>query len=152
MTDIRHEEKDFRFQFRYGSDANIDDTATKKGGRVGEPFYATDTQVLYVHNGTECFPASTNVPVRSVSTTYTALPTDGVILADATSAAFTVTLPAAANVTNQMYVVKKVDASNTVTVDADGSETIDGATTHSLSSQYDSVHVVSDGSNWHIIS
>lgn len=78
-----------------------------------------------------------------------------VYLCDATSGAITVTLPAVADAdptAGRVVTVKKTDASgNAVTLDADGSETIDGATTKALSSQYDSVTIVSDGTSWHII-
>lgn len=65
----------------------------------------------------------------------------------------TITLPAAtADLDGLVYVVKKVDSSgNTVTIDGNGSETIDGATTKVLSAQYDTVSIVCDGSNWLVI-
>ena len=78
-------------------------------------------------------------------------------LVDATSGAVTVTLPAVADVTSannegRPLWVKKVDASvNAVTLDGDGSETIDGATTKALSSQYDVCCVVCDGTEWHVL-
>ena len=77
---------------------------------------------------------------------------DKLILGDATSGAFTVTLPAAATAGAGFEItVKKIDSSaNIVTVDGDGSETIDGALTKSLVSQYDHLTLVSDGSNWHV--
>ena len=75
-----------------------------------------------------------------------------VVLADATSGAITVNLPAAADNENRMIAVKKVDSSvNAVTVDGNATETIDGATTNVLSSQYDVVMLVSDGTNWNIV-
>lgn len=76
-----------------------------------------------------------------------------VVLADATSGAITVNLPAASGDNeNRMIAVKKVDSSvNAVTVDGNASETIDGSTTRVLSSQYDVVMMVSDGSNWNVV-
>ena len=38
-----------------------------------------------------------------------------------------------------------------VTIDGNGSETIDGATTIQLYEQYDYVRIACDGSNWHTI-
>jgi hypothetical protein len=44
---------------------------------------------------------------------------------------------------------KKIDSSaNTVTVATTASQTIDGATTYTLSNQYDSIVVLSDNANW----
>jgi hypothetical protein len=82
---------------------------------------------------------------------YTAAAND-VVLYDATGGASTVNLPAAASNTNAQITVKKVDASvNSVTIDGNLAETIDGALTQVLNAQYESITVVSDGSNWFII-
>ena len=76
-----------------------------------------------------------------------------VYLGNATGGAFSVNLPAAADAKHLVYTIKKVDSSgNAVTVDGDGSETIDGATTKDLSSQWSTVTIVSSGSGWLIIS
>jgi len=88
----------------------------------------------------------------SISGATTLDDTHHTVIGDATSAAFTVTLPAATSNSGRVYVIKKIDSSaNVVTVDGNASETIDGATTHALSSQYDFVRIQCDGSNWHII-
>ena len=90
-------------------------------------------------------------PVMSVTTTYTMNLNDALILCDATGGAFTVTLKPAAECTQKLVVIKKIDNTATVTVDGDGSETIDGATTYSLSSQYQAVRLMSDGTKWHVV-
>jgi hypothetical protein len=83
---------------------------------------------------------------------YTLTDYDDVVLGDATSAAFTLTLPAAASNTGLEYSIKKIDSSaNAVTIDGNASETIDDSTTRVLSSQYDSVTIVSDGTEWWIV-
>lgn len=88
----------------------------------------------------------------SVSTTYTLLATDGLVECDATSAAFTVTLTAVASSLGRVITIKKIDSSaNAVTVDGNASETIDGATTYTLSTQYDSVTLHCDGTKWNVI-
>lgn len=77
---------------------------------------------------------------------YTMAATDGIVTADATTAAFTVTLPSA-NVLGQLVVIIKKDASvNAVTVSRAGTDTINGGTTASLASQYSSITLVSNGS------
>ena len=83
---------------------------------------------------------------------YVATALDYVILGDASGGAFTITLPAASSVPKQVYNIKKIDASpNAVTVDGDGTETIDGALTQVIATQFNSLMIVSDLSNWHII-
>ena len=91
--------------------------------------------------------------IREETTGYTAVDTDHTILADATSAAFTVTLPAVAAIpTGRIYNIKKLDSTgNNVTVDANAAELIDGATTAVIAAQFNSLTVQSDGTEWHII-
>ena len=66
-------------------------------------------------------------------------------------AAITIDLPAASGVTNRIYTIKRIGNTATVTVDADGSEEIDGATTYDLTAKNGWVKVICDGSNWYII-
>jgi hypothetical protein len=88
----------------------------------------------------------------SKTANYTATASDDVILCSASGGAFTITLPAAASSTGLHLVVKKTDSGfNAVTIDGNASETIDGATTKKLSTQYESIEIVCDGSNWHIV-
>lgn len=80
---------------------------------------------------------------------YTALATDCVLLCNATIAPMTITLPV--GVAGRFYLLKKIDVSdNKVTIDANGTETIDGATEIELTDQYESVMLVNSGSEWGI--
>ena len=79
---------------------------------------------------------------------YTATNDDYVI--DCTSGTFTVTLPASSGRTGRILIIKNSGA-GTITVDGNASETIDGAATYSLSVQYATVQIISDGTNWKII-
>lgn len=89
--------------------------------------------------------------VTTKTANYTILGTDTVILADATTASFTLTLPTAVGRTGKYYVIKKIDSStNTVTIDADSTQTLDDGLTAVLTDQYEAVIVFSDGSNWFI--
>lgn len=86
------------------------------------------------------------------SANYTATSSDSVLLCDATSASFTITLPAAASSSGKTFTIKKTDSSaNTVTIDANASETIDGALTQIIAAQYNSVSILCDGSQWWIL-
>lgn len=89
--------------------------------------------------------------VVSKTATYTAAD-ETVILCDATAASFTINLAAASTMTDRIYHIKKTDSSaNTITVDPNGTETIDGSSTKILTTQYDCITIVCDGSNWFII-
>lgn len=90
---------------------------------------------------------------RTETATYTAVLSDEVILADATVGAFTINLPTAASAAGKQYTIKATSvAGGNVTIDANGSETIDGATTLVLSTTNRSVVIASTGSNWQILS
>jgi hypothetical protein len=91
---------------------------------------------------------------RSVAASEALLVSDGnkVILATAGVGGITLTLPDPALVTGLPINVKKVDAAaGTVTVSQFAAETIDGATSVGIASQYQSVTFASDGTNWHLI-
>ena len=78
--------------------------------------------------------------------------TNGTVLCDATSGDILITLPSAALWREKEYTIKKVDSSaNVVTVDPDGTETIDGALTQIITGQWDAMKIKSDGTNWWII-
>jgi len=86
--------------------------------------------------------------VKTITADYIAA-YDAVIRCDASAGALTISLPTASGITGKAYLIKKVDSSaNAITIDPYGTETIDGAATVTLASQYDSVIVVSDGTNW----
>jgi len=83
------------------------------------------------------------------TTTYTATTSDYFI--DCTSGTFTVNLFTAVGNTGRILIIKN-SGTGTITVDPNGSQTIDGATTQSLATQWSRIHIISDGANWKIIS
>jgi hypothetical protein len=87
---------------------------------------------------------------RSISSSGSLTNDDDVILVDASSAAVSATLPTP--LAGKFFHIKKVDyTANLVTVLPSSTETIDGTTQKSLVGQYDSIKVISDGTNWWII-
>lgn len=75
-----------------------------------------------------------------------------VVLADAPAGQVSINLPAAGGNVDRMITVKKIDStSNGVVINPNGSETIDGSTTKTLSVQYASLTIISDGDEWHIL-
>lgn len=86
------------------------------------------------------------------SATITVTTADTIILADPTSAAQTANLPAASTMTGRLLYIKKIDIGpNTVTLDANSTETIDGSLTYVLLVAREGVVIVSDGSNWYVV-
>lgn len=89
-----------------------------------------------------------NLSVSSKTANYTILSTDDAIIADATSAPFTLTLPsAAANSGKAIYIVKIDSTNNAVTI----SGTVDSTTNPKLVAYAQSVHYLSDGASWRSI-
>jgi hypothetical protein len=83
------------------------------------------------------------LPYIEVSSAYTAQDTDFTIFCTGT---FTLSLPTAVGRTGRIYVIKHF-GSGTLTVDPNGSETIDGALTQTILSNQ-SCAVQSTGTNW----
>ena len=88
----------------------------------------------------------------TVSTTaYTINEKEYVLVDDDTAGgAVTLTLPPVIENTDKKVYVKKLGTTGNVIVDGSGSETIDGATTHTLTAQYESSVYLCDGASWHI--
>lgn len=112
------------------------------GGYLNSNFDTIDSQLK----------EASNFVTSAKTANYTILTTENkrLFLCDATSGSFTITLPAAASAGSGFTVsVQKVDSSaNTVTIDADGSETINGAANYVLSSQYQIATLVCTGTAW----
>lgn len=83
----------------------------------------------------------------------TALDTDDVVVAGTGGAGgITLTLPAVASSQYKTYQVVKVDVGvGAVTLDGNAAETINGAATYALSSQYDAVTIWCDGTEWFVL-
>ncbi len=102
-------------------------------------------------NGNSIINGSNTYKVVSKTATYTAA-NESVILVDASSGAVTINLPAASGLSGREYTIKKTDSStNTITINGNASETIDGETTRIIYSQYASLTVICDGSNWLVV-
>ncbi len=143
---------------------NALDPLTTKGDLIG--YNGTDSvrcgvgsngQILEANSAATCgfnwvAASSTALAVAAKTTTYTATTSDNVLTADASGGAFTITLYSASGNTGRTLDILKTDSSSAaVTVDGDGSETIRGATTFKLSTQYERLRVVSDGTNWQVL-
>lgn len=92
----------------------------------------------------------------STSATVTTHTTDGTAVVgynelNATSGNVAVTLPTAVTNTGKVFNFKRMDGSgNTVTINTTSSQTIDGELTKTLVSQYESLTLYSNGTNWSI--
>jgi hypothetical protein len=85
--------------------------------------------------------------VTTQASNYTVSVDDTVI--HCTSGTFTVTLPTLSSASTHMFIIKN-SGTGVITVDGDGTETIDGALNQTLS-QYDSITVLATTTDWIII-
>ena len=93
--------------------------------------------------------------VTTKTANYTITGSDDLILGDTSGGTFTLTLPTAASAASgRVYTIKYTDSgfANALTIDGDGSETIDGDLTKALNTEGEILSVVSDGSNWQVLS
>lgn len=89
--------------------------------------------------------------VSNAKSAYSCTQSDRYVFADATTAAFTVTLPNASLCPGKVLTVKKTDSTaHAVTITASAAQTIDGASTYQLQTPNGAVDVVSNGSGWFI--
>lgn len=83
---------------------------------------------------------------------YTITRDDSSVLCDAVAGGFTVTLPPVTEAMGQTYTVKKIDASgNSITIDGNGSELIEGSLTQTLDAQWEAMTVQCMNGTWYII-
>lgn len=83
------------------------------------------------------------------STGYTATVADAIIEVNASTGNVTINLPTAVGIQSKIYMIVKIDSTaNTVTIDPNGSQTINGDTTRVLNYQYEMLVVHSDNANW----
>lgn len=93
--------------------------------------------------------------IRVVSATTTLTLNDYVLSVESPTANVTVNLPAVATVPpGRTYIIKRdATATQTVTLDGNGSETINGATTRAVGAAgtAGACVIISDGAEWHVI-
>lgn len=128
------------------------DTGSYRIGANNEGFSAGGTlQFEYSANGFFTRRA-VHGAIATITTGTTLDASHYTVLCDATSAAFTVTLPTATSASGRIYTIKKIDSSvNAVTIDGNGSEVIDGATTVTVAAQWESYTIQSNGTAWYIL-
>ncbi len=88
--------------------------------------------------------------------TYDLLTTDYILNVTYTStgAVTSLTLPTAQVISGRMIIIKDAAgnaATNTITIDTEGGQNIDGASTYVMNGNYDAISLYSDGTNWFVI-
>lgn len=97
-------------------------------------------------------PGRMHVPFTRVSINVNTTAQGGsMYLCDAGAGGITLTLPPAAQATDQMVIVKKTLGVGSVTVEGDGAENIDGVLNKIIATQYSTSIFLSDGVAWHVL-
>jgi hypothetical protein len=127
---------------------NISTTVSQSGAASGI------TRGLYVNptltnaqdfRAIEAVSGSIVLPYSTATTTYSVKTSD--YLVNFTTAGFTASLATAVGCTGKTYILKN-SAVGQVVVATTSAQTIDGAATYTLTSQYKYIQVVSNGANW----
>lgn len=74
-----------------------------------------------------------------------------IILGDTSTASITINLPPIAGSRGRELTIRKIGSANTLTIDADGAETIDGAATYVLNNNKESVTIIGNSTEWFAI-
>lgn len=91
------------------------------------------------------------IAINTVSANYSLLSSDCFKEVNAAGGPVVITLPTAASVPGRIFYIKKIDATaNLVTLQAFGSETIDGSNTQTTTTQWESFSVISNGTAWRL--
>jgi hypothetical protein len=123
-------------------DASVNINLTAKG-TTGKIQMASPLKLLYGYQA----------PLVTKTAAYTASTADYTIQVDATTASFTLTLPTVASPNGGIiYRIVKITAANTVTVAAQSGQTINGAATVAMTTQWQRLTIQSDSvSNWLVV-
>ena len=117
---------------------------------IGSDYYTGG--ILLDENVT--FSGAMNVNITTINAaTYDILSSDYLlhVTYTTTAAVTSLTLPTAQVISGRVIIIKDANGNagtNNITVDTQGSETIDGQATFILNNNYQTVNIYSDGSNW----
>lgn len=136
-----------------GNTGNPHSTVFTGLGDTPGAFTGASNQFVRVNSAVSAleFTSAVVAAISLKTANYTATTADHTILVNPTSSDATITLPAATTAQGLILVIKSLSNTYNVIIDGNASETIDGATTQTISVQYEALTIQCDGSNWHII-
>ena len=125
-------------------------------GNTGDIFVKRTTEPLLLKKKSTGWTNICNKEVVTIATSSTISPSQSstLYLADSSLNSLTLTLSTSSIETGKEIIIKDSTGSssiNSITVQTEGSETIDGESSFTISLDYTSITLISDGSNWFII-
>lgn len=138
-----------RFNLASGIDYRINDVSVLTNNTLGSGIVNSSLTSTGALNGF----SMANTSIAYIDSPYVVSSTDSVILCNSSAGAISILLPAAASSNGRTLNIKDKGSavSYNITVDANSSETIDGALTQTISVNYDSLTITCDGSNWYVL-
>lgn len=114
-----------------------------------------DLAQAWTHTGDLVANGGFKIKRTTTAIDYTVLNTDVYVEITNTAAPRTITLPTAASATaGRMFIIKDQSGgagTNNITIDGNAAETIDGAATKVINTNYGAVTIICDGANWLVI-
>jgi hypothetical protein len=118
---------------------------------VCNDFEVTKPDTLYVGNY-EMYPAFlSGGAVKTLTTSYTATKDDYLFLLNPATGGMVLTLPDPTGLSGKYFAVKKITAAHSVTIATTGTAKIDGADTHSISTNWAAHELVTDGIDYFLM-
>tara|TARA_R110000751_G_scaffold109566_1_gene206806 strand:- start:1226 stop:3808 length:2583 start_codon:yes stop_codon:yes gene_type:complete len=148
----------------YQSNASGLITFIDSSGATGNPTQACCEQFGYDFNNSQCWQPTPEdpgnpigldyEPIIDVSTGFTQTESDidavlgQTIVISTVIRSVTVTLPDVTKGINETITIKRTTGANTLLIRTNGSQTIDGAASSSIATNYDSLTLLSNGAEW----
>lgn len=118
---------------------------------ICEDFEVNKSDTLYVGNY-EMYPNFlSGGDVKTLTTSYTATKDDYLFLLNPATGGMVLTLPDPTGLSGKYFAVKKITAAHTVTIATTGTAKIDGADTHSVSTNWAAHEIVTDGIDYFLM-
>lgn len=137
---------------------NTTQFVTTTGSQTLDRCVKIDVNGNHVQSGSACSatgggPGNGAIATKAFADSpYSVITSDYTILCNAVGGNITLNLPVVAGNSGTIFNFKKIDSTaNTCTVDGSGAETIDGALTVTLGTQYQSIQIITDASAWYIL-
>lgn len=130
-------------------------TTTSGSAFVSEKMRITNSGNIGIGTASPNSTLHTNGSISNNIITITSNTTIGInnytILSNGASIDITVTLPNATTCSGRIYCIKKINSGNSVIIQPVSSQTIDGSVSTTITTQWQSIQIQSNGSNWFIL-
>jgi hypothetical protein len=148
-ANMRIYDSDYSHLYKIGTGNITADRAVTIPAVTADDTFVMRADTATLTNKTLSGPKWTRTTITATS--YTALDTDTIILCDTTSNAITINLPAASGRDGKFYLIhRKAGTSNTITIDPNGAETINGSATLAVATSIPSSALIyTDGTAWY---